>query len=69
MTGSPACEQYLLIYMPDLYCTLLLKSWCKILHVVCFEREICKISLGLEVDNLKQHIPSTWWMCNSPLLP
>ncbi|XP_004411179.1 PREDICTED: kallikrein-1-like [Odobenus rosmarus divergens] len=42
--------------MPDSYCAFLLKSWCKILHVVCFEREICEISLGLGVDNLEQFI-------------
>lgn len=65
MTWSPVCEHYLFIYLLDLYCAFLLKSWFKILHMVCFEREIYKICLGLEVDNLTQHVPSTWCMQKS----
>lgn len=46
-------EHYLFIYMLDLYHAFFLKSWFKILHVLHYEREIYKISLGLKVDHLQ----------------
>lgn len=65
MTWSPVCKHYLFFtwwidIMP------FLKSWCKILHVICFEREVYKICLALEVNNLTEHIPSTWYTQKRP---